>query len=247
MHVTEIHLLSTEVWESSDNSVIVINGPQLIKLEQKKSGIIIIITPNCLFLYLSQLFHSLKGARDAATLNRGALTEKLATLLCSPALQARGNSSHYWKYARRGGHSRKTSRKSNSCNREISLQQSQNPYRAHPRAVGQSTGTMSAKVTEAGIQALAKGVLESEECVNNVVDLLEHLQVSSMNCLLLFFIPLAVVLVGKSAGLEVGLLGSIYCIRSSSSTELPLVGAHFSPEERPGSLSGIKQCCIEVS
>lgn len=69
-----------------------------------------------LFIYLSQLFNRVQGARDAATLNCGTLTEHLATLLCSPAFQTRGNSSHYWKYTWGGGHSRKTSRKSNSCN-----------------------------------------------------------------------------------------------------------------------------------
>lgn len=45
---------------------------------------------------------------------------------------------------------------------------------------------MAAKVTEASVQALAQGVLESEECVNNVVDLLEHLQVSDIGGLQLF-------------------------------------------------------------
>lgn len=39
---------------------------------------------------------------------------------------------------------------------------------------------MATKVTEASVKALAQGVVESEECVNNVVDLLEHLQVSNI-------------------------------------------------------------------
>ena len=37
--------------------------------------------------------------------------------------------------------------------------------------------SMSSKATEASIRALAQGVRESEEHVNNIVDLAEHLQV----------------------------------------------------------------------
>jgi hypothetical protein len=43
---------------------------------------------------------------------------------------------------------------------------------------------MSSKVTEASIRALAQGVKESEEHVNNLVDLAEHLQVGKLSFVL---------------------------------------------------------------
>ena len=50
------------------------------------------------------------------------------------------------------------------------------PFRAHPRVAFESAVVMSAGTR---IRALAQGVLESEENVNNLVDLLEYLEVCS--------------------------------------------------------------------
>ena len=98
------YLLFAEVLKCLDNSMIVINRPELIKLYNKS-----IINHLYMFihaLHLRQLLHCIQSTCYGPSLSSGLLSEHLTTFLRRAALQSRRYRTNNMKHALYGRHPR---------------------------------------------------------------------------------------------------------------------------------------------